>query len=177
MRGMIVGRFQPFHKGHLEAIKFILSECDDLIVIIAASQQSHLPANPFTAGERYDMIHQSLVDELSDITRVIIVPANDIKDNGLWVAHILRLVPKFDIVYSNNPLTRYLFTQAGKETRQTPLFERKEYSAAHIRKLIWEGNDGWKKLVPKAVVKIIEEIDGVKRLQIINATDEHQEKS
>jgi len=175
MRGMIVGRFQPFHKGHLEAIKFILSECQDLIVIIAASQQSHLPANPFTAGERYDMIHNSLIDELSDITRVIIVPANDIKDNGLWVAHILRLVPKFDIIYSNNPLTRYLFAQAGKEVRETPLYERKEYSAAHIRKLIRRGDTHWKELVPRAVVKVIEEIDGEQRLKIISSNDEHQE--
>ncbi|MHA1462204.1 MAG: nicotinamide-nucleotide adenylyltransferase [Candidatus Heimdallarchaeota archaeon] len=171
MRGMIVGRFQPFHNGHLSVIKFILNEVDDLIVIIAASQQSHQSKNPFTAGERYDMIHNSLIEELKDITRVIIIPANDLNDNGLWVAHITRLVPKFDIVYTNNPHTRYLFEQAGKEVRTPPLFEREEYSAEHVRDLMKKGKEEWKKLLPKAVVGVITDIDGLARIKAINSSD------
>ncbi|MHA1154775.1 MAG: nicotinamide-nucleotide adenylyltransferase [Candidatus Heimdallarchaeota archaeon] len=171
MRGMIVGRFQPFHNGHLSVIKFILNEVDDLIVIIAASQQSHQSKNPFTAGERYDMIHNSLIEELKDITRVIIIPANDLNDNGLWVAHITRLVPKFDIVYTNNPHTRYLFEQAGKEVRTPPLFEREEYSAEHVRELMKKGKKEWKKLLPKAVVGVITNINGLARIKAINSSD------
>ncbi|NHJ46540.1 MAG: nicotinamide-nucleotide adenylyltransferase [Asgard group archaeon] len=171
MRGMMVGRFQPFHMGHFNAIEFILSEVDELIVIIAASQMSHQPDNPFTAGERYDMIRNSLAEKLKDFTRVIIIPANDVKDNGLWVAHLIRLVPKFDVVYTNNPLVSYLFKQAGKKVKNTPLYERKEYSADHIRELMATGKQGWKKLVPKAVVDVIKEIEGVKRLKIITSSD------
>lgn len=171
MRGMIVGRFQPFHKGHLGVIKYILNKVDDLIVIIAASQQSHQPKNPFTAGERYDMIHNSLVEELKDITRVIIIPANDLNDNGLWVAHISRLVPKFDVVYTNNPHTRYLFEQASREVRTPPLFEREEYSAERVRDLMNKGKKEWQKLVPKAVIDTITEIDGLARIKAINSSD------
>ena len=171
MRGMIVGRFQPFHKGHLSVIKYILNEVDDLIVIIAASQQSHQPKNPFTAGERYDMIHNSLVEELKDITRVIIIPANDVNDNGLWVAHITRLVPKFDIVYTNNPHTRYLFEHAGKEVRTPPMYDREDYSAQNVRDLMKKGKSEWKKLVPKAVEEVIDDIDGLTRIKVINSTD------
>lgn len=172
MRAMMVGRFQPFHLGHLSAVKYILNEADELIIIIAASQQSHQPTNPFTAGERYDMIHYSLVEELGDISTIIIIPANDIKDNGLWVSHLIRLVPKFDVVYTNNPMTKYLFEQGGKEVRTPPLYERKEYSAAHVRDLIRKGDDSWHELVPEAVIKVINEIKGEHRLKIINATDE-----
>ncbi len=171
MRGMIVGRFQPFHNGHLNAIKYILNEVDDLIVIIAASQQSHQPDNPFTAGERYDMIHNTLVDEFKDLTRVIIIPANDVKDNGLWVAHITRLVPKFDIVYTNNPLTEHLFSQTGIEIKRPPLYERKEFNANHIRDLMIKDKKEWKELVPKAVVKVIKEIEGVNRIQTVSSSD------
>ncbi|MEM3766696.1 MAG: adenylyltransferase/cytidyltransferase family protein, partial [Candidatus Bathyarchaeia archaeon] len=31
-RGLFVGRFQPFHKGHLHVIKEILSEVDELVI-------------------------------------------------------------------------------------------------------------------------------------------------
>ncbi|MHA1186042.1 MAG: nicotinamide-nucleotide adenylyltransferase [Candidatus Heimdallarchaeota archaeon] len=171
MRGMIVGRFQPFHKGHLNAIKYILKDVDDVIVIIAASQQSHQPTNPFTSGERYDMIHHTLIEEVKDFKRILIIPANDVQDNGLWVSHLTRLVPKFDICYTNNPLTKYLFEQAGKEVRAPPFYERKECSADHVRELMHKGDKGWKKLVPDAVVKIIEEIRGVERIQTISTTD------
>lgn len=171
MRGMIVGRFQPFHKGHLNAIKYILKDVDDVIIIIAASQQSHQPINPYTAGERYEMIHHALIDDLKDLKRILIIPANDISDNGLWVAHLTRLVPRFDICYTNNPLTKYLFEQAGKEVRATPLFERKEFSGERVRELMLKDDNGWKKLVPKAVAKVIEEIRGVERLKTISTTD------
>ena len=171
MRGMMVGRFQPFHNGHLNAVKYILKEVDEVIIVIAASQQSHEFENPFAAGERYEMIYNSIIEELKDISRVKIIPANDVKDNGLWVAHVLRLIPKFDLVYTNNPLTKLLFEQAGKEVRTPPLYERKDLSAENIRKLMREGNNQWKKLVPKAVGEFIEKINGLKRLEIITTSD------
>ncbi|NHJ40759.1 MAG: nicotinamide-nucleotide adenylyltransferase, partial [Asgard group archaeon] len=123
------------------------------------------------AGERFDMIYNSLVAELKDVTRVIIIPANDIKDNSLWVAHLTRLVPKFDVVFTNSPLVGYLFKQAGIEVRNTPIYEREEYSANHIRELIVADKQSWKKLVPKAVVEVIKEIEGVNRLKTIYSTD------
>lgn len=170
MRGMIVGRFQPFHNGHLQVIEHILTEVDDMIIIIAASQQSHQPNNPFTAGERYDMIHNTLVKELKNF-RVIIIPANDVKDNGLWVSHLKRLVPKFDVVYTNNPLTEYLFKEAGIKVKSTPFFDRDDFNAEHIRDLMIANNKEWKKLVPKEVAKVIENIKGIDRIRTINSSD------
>ena len=47
-RGVFIGRFQPFHNGHLEAIKKLLIEVDELIIMIGSSQYSHSFDNPFT---------------------------------------------------------------------------------------------------------------------------------
>lgn len=171
MRGMIIGRFQPFHNGHLKMIKHILERVDELIIVIAASQKSYKPDNPFTAGERYEMIHQSLIDELQDITRVIIIPANDINDYDLWVYHITRLVPEYDVVFANNPLTQLLFSHAGKKVETPPHYERKKLSGTNIRKMILEKDNEWKKLVPKKVVKTIEKMKGEKRILDINSND------
>ncbi len=40
-RGLLVGRFQPPHLGHLELINHILKDVDELIIAVAASQLSH----------------------------------------------------------------------------------------------------------------------------------------
>ncbi|MEM2803284.1 MAG: adenylyltransferase/cytidyltransferase family protein, partial [Nitrososphaerota archaeon] len=33
-RAVFIGRFQPFHLGHLEAVKQILQECNELIIAV-----------------------------------------------------------------------------------------------------------------------------------------------
>ena len=59
-RGLFLGRFNPFHKGHLMAIQQILAKENELIIAIGSSQQSHSLENPFTAGERVLMIHAAM---------------------------------------------------------------------------------------------------------------------
>ena len=56
IRGLIVGRFQPPHLGHLEIIKQILDKVDEIVIVIAAAQISHTIKNPFTAGERLTLL-------------------------------------------------------------------------------------------------------------------------
>ena len=62
-RGLIVGRFQPYHIGHHNAIKKILAKVDELIIVIGSAKQSHEQSNPFTAGERIEMISEALKAE------------------------------------------------------------------------------------------------------------------
>ena len=69
MRGLMMGRFQPFHLGHLVLVKQILSECDEVIIAITSSQFNYLEKDPFTAGERIEMIHQSLKEASVDVSR------------------------------------------------------------------------------------------------------------
>ena len=56
MNGFLIGRFQPFHFGHLEAVNFALSNVDQLYIGIGSSNKSYQPRNPFTAKERNKMI-------------------------------------------------------------------------------------------------------------------------
>jgi len=58
--GAIVGRFQPFHNGHLQLIQAILSEVKFLKIGIGSSQYSHTMYNPFSYDERKEFIIQSL---------------------------------------------------------------------------------------------------------------------
>lgn len=106
MRGLLVGRMQPFHRGHLQVIKRILREVDELIICVGSAQLSHSTRDPFTAGERVMMLTKALSENGIPASRYYIIPVQDIECNALWVAHIKMLTPPFDRVYSGNPLSR-----------------------------------------------------------------------
>ena len=38
MRGLLVGRMQPIHQGHLDVIKGILEEVDEVIICIGSAR-------------------------------------------------------------------------------------------------------------------------------------------
>ena len=116
---LLIGRFQPFHNGHLEVVKSIAKECDRLIIGIGSAQLSHTFENPFTAGERHLMISRAFHDEGLD--NFFLVPIVDIYRYSVWVAHVASLVPPFESVYTNNPLTRRLFVEAGYKVRNAPM--------------------------------------------------------
>ena len=169
-RGLFVGRFQPFHNGHLEVIKNISKDVDELVVIVGSSQYSHRLDNPFTAGERITMIRRALEEEGIKLARIWIIPVPDIHRHALWVSQIVGYSPKFDVVYANEPLTHRLFTEAGFKVEPMPFIKREFYSATEIRKRMLTGKE-WEKLVPAAVAKFIKEIDGDVRLRDLNKTD------
>jgi len=169
-RGVFVGRFQPFHKGHLEAVKDILAEVDELILVVGSSQYSHRIDNPFTAGERISMIKQALEEEKISLSRCWIIPVPDVHVHMVWVAQVVGYTPKFDIVYTNEPLTRRLFLEKGFKVKPVPFHKREIYSATEIRKRMLN-EENWKELVPKGVAKFIEEIQGVERLKDLTKTD------
>ncbi|MDH5807215.1 MAG: nicotinamide-nucleotide adenylyltransferase [Candidatus Methanomethylicaceae archaeon] len=170
MRGLIIGRYQPFHKGHLEVIKCVLNEVNELIIGIGSAQISHTLENPFTAGERITMISEALKEEGLRDKCYYIIPIPDIWNNSLWVRHVISLTPSFDIVYTGNPLARRLFMEEGIIVKEVPMFDRKKYSGTEIRKRMILGED-WESLVPPAVARVIKQIKGVERLRDITKSD------
>jgi len=168
--GLYVGRFQPFHLGHLEAIKYILSKVDELVIVIGSSQYSHTSENPFTAGERVRMIRLALTEAEIDPSKYMTIPISDTGSHGVWVSYVLMRTPKFEVVYSNEPVTSRLFDEAGFKVEGIPFFNRDFYSATFIRSRMLNDQD-WEKFVPRSVVEYIKEIEGVRRIKDIAGTD------
>ncbi|MEM1508838.1 MAG: nicotinamide-nucleotide adenylyltransferase [Thermofilaceae archaeon] len=158
-----MGRFQPFHKGHLHALKWILDREAETVIAVGSAQYSHSFKNPFTLGERLEMIAATLKEEnLWDRVILAAVPDTD-GQHSLWVQTVVSLCPRFRRVYTNEPLTRLLFEEAGYEVVGIPFLEREVYEGTKIRRIIAEGAE-WEALVPPAAARIIKEIDGIKRL-------------
>jgi len=169
-RAIFVGRFQPIHKGHLGAIKNILETVDELVIIVGSSQYSHRLDNPFTTGERITMIKRAMEEDGIQPSRYWIIPVPDVHVHMLWVSQIIGYSPKFELVYTNEPLTRRLFIEAGFKVEPVPFIKRKVYSATEIRKRVLNG-ENWEELVPKSVAHFIKEVDGVERLRDLTKTD------
>ena len=172
MKGLFIGRFQPFHTGHLKAVEWILGKekCERLIIVVGSSQKCYDPENPFTVGERVDMVSRTLSAK-GYAGKCVVLSVPDIMNNALWVAHVNSLVPAYEVIYSSNPLVKRLFEDAGKKVRAIPLFERKKYDATKIRKSMLRGNSEWRKLVPKEVEKFIDRINGVERVRAVAGGD------
>ena len=160
--GLFLGRFQPFHNGHLKVIREISAEVDKLVIAIGSAQESHTLDDPFTAGERHLMLSETL-DEIG-IQNYFLIPIVDINRYSVWVAHVRSLVPPFDVIYTNNELTSRLFRESGFEVKATKLYDRHKYSGKTVRDLMISGGD-WRSLVPKGTERVIDMLDGAKRLQ------------
>jgi len=169
-RGLFVGRFQPFHNGHLQIVKNLLEKVDELIIVIGSSQYSHDLDNPFTAGERITMIREALKAEGIPCYRYWLIPVPDLHVHMLWVSQVVGYTPKFDIVFTNEPLTKRLFIEAGYKVESIPYYKRELYSATEIRRRILN-DEPWKDLVPKKVAEKIVQFGGVERIKRLAESD------
>jgi nicotinamide-nucleotide adenylyltransferase len=169
-RGLYVGRFQPFHLGHLKAIREVLKETEELVIVIGSAQYSHNFHDPFTAGERLVMIRRALQEADVNYSRLWVVPVPDVHLHMLWVSALEGYTPRFNIVYSNEPLTRRLFIEAGYEVKSIRFFQRKIFTSTLVREKMLQG-ESWTKLIPKSVAYFIKEIDGINRIRELSRTD------
>jgi nicotinamide-nucleotide adenylyltransferase len=162
MNALVIGRFQPFHKGHLQLIKNISHTYENIIIGIGSSQYSHTYENPFTYKERSFMITATLT--YHKISNFTIISLPDLHDPPNWVKHVTKLTPSFDVVITNNDFTKELFIEKGYTVKHTSLYNRKKYSGKIIRERI-KKQKSWKHLVPKEVSIYIQEIRGEIRIR------------
>jgi len=166
-RGFYIGRFQPYHNGHQSVLEHIAKDVDEIIIGVGSAQLSHTVDNPFTSGERVLMITRALV---SLGCPFYVIPIEDIQRNALWVAHVRSMTPPFDTCYSSNPLVVQLFRESGVDVQSPAMYERELLSGTEIRRRILAG-EPWKELVPRAVVQVLDEIEGTARLCQIARND------
>ena len=162
--GVFMGRFQPFHLGHLSAVRFALRQVDLLYIAVGSAQRSHEVKNPFTSGERLLMIRNALEDASVDSKRIFLVAVLDAPAHSCWLSYVDMVIPQYDLVFSNEPLTIRLFREKGLKVVPVPLQKRRTLSATKVRERILKNGD-WESLVPLAVASSINEFGGVQRIR------------
>ena len=146
MNGLLIGRFQPFHLGHLEALQFALSKVDKLWVGLGSSNKPTEKNNPFSAEERKTMILSSIDNSMKNKISIYFIP--DLDNHVKWIEKIDTIVPKFDIIFSNDPLTDHLYSKRTISVISIPFLNRDKLSGTNIRNLIIS-DQKWENFVPE----------------------------
>lgn len=167
-RGLFLGRFQPMHLGHLAVLQRLAQAHDEVVVAIGSANVSHTPINPFTGGERVEMVHGAVQD--AGLRNVLVLPIPDIGRNTLWVSHVESLVPRFRVFYTNNPLPARLFRERGHAVAPAPFHQRETFEGTRIRHMMLAG-DEWMDLVPPAVARVVRESKGLERMRDLAKQD------
>jgi nicotinamide-nucleotide adenylyltransferase len=162
MNGLLIGRFQPFHLGHLEALRFALSKVDKLWVGLGSSNKSPEKNNPFSAEERREMILSSLDDSMKEKISIYFIP--DLDNHVKWIEKIDTIVPEFDIVFSNDELTNHLYSKRDVQVIPIPFLKRNEFSGTNVRDLIIS-DQNWNELVPKGTENFLIKNNAKERLK------------
>lgn len=151
---LFIGRFQPFHKGHLQVIKDILKDNDKLIIAIGSAQKFNTAENPLTAEERSELIILALQEAEIPKEKYQIIPVTDIDNYPLWVDHINLLVPHYDAVYTGSEIVTECFKNHRSKVEINSLPRFLDISAAKIRYNI-VNNTEWESYVPKVVAQTL----------------------
>jgi len=163
-RILFPGRFQPFHNGHLKVLTDLLDRFDEIVIVVGSAQEGYTCRNPFTAGERIEMIDRVLGSMGIDRGRYWLIPVPDLHKPLAWTSYVLSMVPKVDAVASGNPHTIYIFKWLGFPVIEVELVDGDRFNGTHIRRTMCSGGE-WATLVPKEVYEYIVSINGVERVR------------
>lgn len=123
--GLIVGRFQTFHKGHQSLVETGLKLCDRVLILVGSSQESGTERNPFDIITRMNVISSIYFDKeriqihaLPDLTN-----ENDITAD--WGRYVLKNVDRYIykapelMIYGNDEArSRWFDTEDIKNTAE-----------------------------------------------------------
>ncbi len=166
MNGLLVGRFQPFHLGHVFAIQNALKLCEKLWLCIGSTNVELSLRNPFSVLERREMIDSSIDSELLEKIKIYEIP--DVDDHKKWLQHLDSIVPTYGLVITKDPILEHLYSYRKERIVDVQFTDREKFCGTKIRDMILSGG-AWKECVPEGTAKILDQIDAQSRLRGMNA--------
>lgn len=144
--GLLIGRFQPFHNGHLYLIKESLKQVEKLVIGIGSSNIRDSD-NPFDFETRKKMIETVFEKESLEEKLLKVVPIPDVHDDDEWLKIVLEEAGKFDVNIGQNEWTNGILEKAGYKILRLPFYKRYIFEGKKIRSLMQKRRE-WKDRVP-----------------------------
>ena len=159
MKGVLIGRFQPLHRGHKKVIDTYRSEFDEFELVVGSADEERTEDNPLSFKERKDIIKACYPD-------LNIVPvadeSRDDEGNRRWVEKIKEKT-EADKIVSQNPLVKKVVEKySDMELVEQEMHDPDIYSGTTVRRRIKAGEE-WRYLVPEcAEDKLAEKLEDIK---------------
>lgn len=166
--GLLVGRFQTFHKGHQSLVETGLKLCDRMIILVGSAQECGTERNPFNIATRIEVIKSIYDDErvrvyaLSDLT-----DENDIRPEwGRYVLdnidRYLHKAPELMIYGNDESRSRWFDPEDIKDTSEFIVpRSRLPVSATMLRKIMVEDRrKEWMQWVDPKLHKLYDRLRG-----------------
>ena len=157
---LFIGRFQPFHKGHLMVVQGMRKVCGRIIIGVGSPETPESLEHPFSVQERHEMISAALLD--ADIPDADIYDIPDTVDDAKWVEHVIKITGPVDRVWTGNALVEQLFT--AQEIQVQKIKEVPGISGTEVRARLLNGGD-WDDLVPSGVAPVLRRISAATRMK------------
>ncbi len=164
--GMVLGRFQPLHNGHIALIDKALSMCKQVVVFIGSAQEKNFTAtNPFHWKVRAKWIKKYYKKQYRE-KRLIITPVIDlgVGNNPIWGEYLCNMCY---VLTDHYPEAYFTGTETDRDNWLTGTIAKTvtiesldrndiKISGTLVRRLLFDNpnnNKDWKDLVPKVVAK------------------------
>jgi cytidyltransferase-like protein len=155
--GLVVGRFQMFHKGHEQMIQTALELCEQVVVFIGYNEDKASYKDPFSRITRVVMVREVFEDQVKQGKLYIAcIPDIGVGDNTQWGSYVLE---KFQRIYGDTPVLFITGSEPGRlkwfDDSNVPkldkliLSRKDDISASKCRECLKNGQrEEWEQMVP-----------------------------
>jgi nicotinamide-nucleotide adenylyltransferase len=144
---------------------------DELVFLVGMASESYTRRNPFTAGERIEMIRLSMRDSGIPLDRVVTATIPTLETNIGLANYVLSYVPRVDALITGNPQLARIFSDYGLRVVKPPSFNRGEWRGEVIRRLMASGDPAWRRTVTPSTAEYLESIGAPGRLRDLYSSD------
>ncbi len=153
--GVIIGRFQPFHKGHVWLIFEALKKFEKVIILIGSSNIDD-KSNPWSLDLRRKMISEFIFREGIENGIIRTEDVIDVPDDNKWLEITLKKIGKKSFtVIGDNEWVNGIFEKANYKAWRPGYYNREKFQGIKIRELFANKKE-WRDRVPKYLVSLVE---------------------
>ncbi|PWK76425.1 cytidyltransferase-like protein [Mucilaginibacter oryzae] len=110
-RGLVIGKFLPLHMGHMALIGYALEHCDELVVLVGATDDEPVPGNA-----RLEWLKQTYADNdrvkpvLLNYEEAMLPEATVSVENmsRLWASYLKKQLPHIDVIFASESYGAYM---------------------------------------------------------------------
>ncbi len=184
--GIVIGRFQPFHKAHQDLIQHATKLCQKVVIILGSARSASDVKNPFTPAMREEIIRACFPKENLVFHSVRDYPYND----HVWTTEIQNTVNQItEEDGDENPkiaLVGFFKDKSSYYLNMFPQWHFEEFfssdrsflkiNATDIREKYFADDDAWQRDVPAQAVKYLNAFKEMPTFEHLRKEFEYLEK-